>query len=72
VTSQTSGCGKDYVFISNMLSLNGMTHFGSKPNTKTVWAWPKADNIDSGKRVSYIWTITPKYLVNLKLLQNSL
>jgi hypothetical protein len=35
------------MFIWNMLSLNGMMLFESKPNTKTLWAWPKADNIIS-------------------------
>jgi hypothetical protein len=35
------------VFISNMLFLNGMRPFRGRPNTKTVWTWPKADNIIS-------------------------
>jgi cell division GTPase FtsZ len=30
-----------------MLSLNGMRPFGGRLNTKTVRAWPKADNIIS-------------------------
>jgi hypothetical protein len=30
------GCGKDDVFIWNMLSLNGMRPFGGKLNTKTM------------------------------------
>jgi hypothetical protein len=33
------------MFIWNMLSLNGMMPFGGRPNTKTMQAWPKADNI---------------------------
>ena len=43
------------VFIWNMLSLNGMRPFGGKPNTKTMQAWPKADNIISFKAGCYIW-----------------
>jgi hypothetical protein len=35
------------VFIWNMASLNGMKPFGARPNTKTMWAWLKADNIIS-------------------------
>jgi hypothetical protein len=42
------------VFIWNMLSLNGMWSFRGKPNTKTVWAWPKADNIISFRVRCYI------------------
>jgi hypothetical protein len=37
-----------------MLFLNGMRPFGGRPNTKTMWAWPKADNIISFKAGCYI------------------
>ena len=37
-----------------MLSLNGIRPFGGKPNTKTVRAWPKADNIISFRAKCYI------------------
>jgi hypothetical protein len=43
------------VFIWNMLSLNGMRHFGGKVNTKTMWTWPKVDNIISFRTGCYIW-----------------
>jgi hypothetical protein len=38
-----------------MLSINGMRPFEGIPNTKTVWAWPKADNI-----ISLWWDVTLK------------
>jgi hypothetical protein len=41
------GYGLYDVFIWNMLSLNDMRLFEGKPNTKTVWAWSKANNIIS-------------------------
>ena len=36
-----------------MFSLNGMRHFEGKPNTKTVRAWSKADNIISFRTECY-------------------
>jgi hypothetical protein len=45
------------VFIRNMLSLNGMRHFGDKLNTKTVRAGPKADNIISFRAGRYNFII---------------
>ena len=49
------GYGLYDVFIWNMLSLNGMRPFGSKPNTKTVRTWPKVENIISFRAGCYIW-----------------
>jgi hypothetical protein len=46
------------VFIWNMFSLNGMRPFGGRPNTKTVRARPKADNIISFRARCYIWAAT--------------
>jgi hypothetical protein len=37
------------------LSLNGMKPFGGRPNTKSVQAWPKVDNIISFRTECYIW-----------------
>jgi hypothetical protein len=42
------------VIIWNMLSLNGMRPFGGKPNSKTVQAWPKVENVISFKAGCYI------------------
>jgi hypothetical protein len=49
------GYGLYDVFIWNILSLNGMRPFGGRPNTKTVRAWPKADNIILFRTGYYIW-----------------
>jgi hypothetical protein len=51
-----------YVFIWNMLSLNGMKSFGGKPNTKIVRTWPKVDNIISFRMRYYNAYHHPKFI----------
>ena len=51
------GYGLYDVFVWNMLSLNGMRPFGGKPNTKTVRAWLKVDNIISFRAGCYIGNV---------------
>jgi hypothetical protein len=49
-------------WVWNMLSLNGIRPFGGRPNTKTVRAWPKVDNIISFKAECYNAYHHPKFI----------